>query len=619
MSSASSSAATHSTKSTPYRAVLAPPLSARSATSDTSASPAIRSAPTSPASALKPTCNQRQTSISSTDSTSPHSSSSLPDMPPAAVRSSSTSAMMASQPPARAEARQPTQAISIVSGRSSSRLFTSLHQPVSLLPPTDSWSTYSAAEQEPLYYMMMVGEARERLMQADDEQRQAEQLQEQTPPPVEEELDGFPALRIEQTTGDAVRDDEKVQVDAGELLQLLHAMFGNVREDLILSVVSSLDCQSINLPQLNKCIDTLAAIAAERDQADSEQREIEPDLSGRRLAESDLSDIDIARRMANDPSYSPPRAAVPRTLAHSSASTPSSSSSSRSRHRIKVDLSKPVPRWQPLTSSESLVSPHLSAKWSIAALHTAFPRIDAALIDDMFASCGCQYVATKRTLLEMFPGEMIRGEQGVLPAVMAVQDRKRRPGERQRKDVSEQGDDGDNSQALLLDDAQLERAIGPVLDNHSIPATAVPQLAMSTHAHRRAAFFRAAAAAFMSNKGHLAREYAQRGRDETGHMDDAIGQHAIAVFVRANRDIDCTRQIDLHGLTVREALCILDFVVRRLRRHGVFEVVAVTGRGTNSQGGKSRLRPAVEAYCSRHKYRFNTAETEIRVLFGRDR
>ena len=473
-------------------------------------------------------------------------------------------------------------------------------------------------EEEPLYYMLMVREARERLMRESEERRQAEELQDKQPA-VEEELDAFPALRLDQATAGSVVSDsgEKVQVDAGELMQLLRAMFGSVREELILSVVSSLDCQSINLPQLNECIDTLAAITVEQE-AGGDRHESESVHSAHSSTDAALSDLDIAKRMAIDPNYSPPHASAPRTLQLPPNS--SSSSTSSRRNRVKLDLSKPVHRWQPLTGSESLVSPHLSAKWSIAALHSAFPRIDTALIDDMFGSCGWQYEATKRALLDMFPGEMLRGEVGVLPAVMTVEERKRRPGEKERKDrVDDSGgvqDEAADEYESLLDEATLEREIGPVLDNHSVAPTHPPAaLTSSTHANRRAAFFRAAAAAFMAGKGGLARDYAERGRDESRRMDESSALHAVSVFVRANRDVDCHRCVDLHGLTVREALCILHFVVQRLRRRGVYEVVAVTGRGRNSQGGKSRLRPAVEAYCTRRKYKYHATDSEIRVMW----
>ena len=503
-------------------------------------------------------------------------------------------------------------------------MFPSLHQDLSLQPATRSWQTYSAAEDEPLYYMMMVREATERLTKENEEQRQAETMQSQTEPLVDKELDSFPELSIDPAGAGAVRESGGVQVDAGELLQLLRAMFGSVREELILSVVSSFDCSSISLAQLNECIDTLTAIIAEKSaetSAESDHHDSDADPFAPRSAGPDQSDLDIAKRMATDPNYSPPRAVVPRSLLPPQPNwSASSSSTSSRRNRVKLDLSKPVHRWQPLGSSaESLVSPHLSAKWSIAALHTAFPRIDAPLIDDMFASCGWQYEATKRALLDMFPGEMLRGEQGVLPAVMAVEERKRRPGEREKKEkhddkaIEEALDDNESA----IDDATLEREIGPTLDNHTFNPSQPepPSLASTTHVHRRAAFFRAAAAAFFAGRGHLARDYAERGREEGRRMQQSGAARAVAVFVRANRDVDCYRSVDLHGLTVREAVCILDFVVRRMRRRGVFEVVAVTGRGTNSQGGKSRLRPAVEAYCVRHKYKYHSTDSEIRVMW----
>ena len=129
----------------PYRTVLAPPLSANSASASTAAVPTgIRSAPTSPSSALQLTHNQRQASTSSTDSLSPssaHSTSSLLDVTSTAVRSPPTSAVASSalpQPTRSAGLQRGPVQVTIAAGRRGPHLFPSQHQPASLLPSKHS-------------------------------------------------------------------------------------------------------------------------------------------------------------------------------------------------------------------------------------------------------------------------------------------------------------------------------------------------------------------------------------------------------------------------------------------------------------------------------------------------
>ncbi|KLO08689.1 hypothetical protein SCHPADRAFT_908430 [Schizopora paradoxa] len=51
--------------------------------------------------------------------------------------------------------------------------------------------------------------------------------------------------------------------------------------------------------------------------------------------------------------------------------------------------------------------------------------------------------------------------------------------------------------------------------------------------------------------------------------------------------------IDLHGLTVRQATVFVDEHIVRCKTEGVRYTIVITGKGTNSIGGKSRLRPVI--------------------------
>ena len=578
---------------------LSPSLAPAAATTVT------RSAPSSPSSALEPSNLHRGVSASSTGSISPSSTSggvslTLPSREPPPPYSSSPSSV-------RVDRRDPSQSFfDTRQDRRAAALSAAQLQP--------RWSAYSASEEDPLYYLFMVREQHDKLRAESDEKRTAEAPAPSAPTSVDAALDSFPSLSIHSTP-----DNPKMRVNAAELLELLRTMFEGVDDGLIQTVVASLDCLSIDLHQLNECVTTLTGITADEQPglgtADGELGDphFPPSASSNGAAvNGHLSDLEIAKRMAADPRYSPPRPATLRSLP-STSSTSSCSAGGKKPMKVKVDLSKPVYAWAPSTPTDSLISPHLSARWSLDALYNAFPRLDRPLIDDLFAGHDYSWQRTKAQLLALFPGEMIGGDATPLPPLLHPQPRPARHGRppSPSPDAADAAVDGEG----LIADAVLERELGPVLDNHYVGVEVVGGASTATHANRRAAYFRAATEAFMAGKGGMAREYARRGREEEGEMMGAAGaEEAMRVFKAANRDVDCLKRIDLHGQRVREAMCILAFVVRRMKRRGVGEVLVVTGRGRNSAGGKSRLKPAVLHFCQQR--RFTTSmyhEAEIKV------
>ena len=524
---------------------------------------------------------------------------------------------------------QPHLAVRIVRGDASSSFFDTRQARVAAAASgrgVPRWSTYSAGQEDPLWYMMLVIEQRDKLRADAQEQRCAEALPLNEPSDPHSslaELSTFPSLSIHPPPAPdslvVTGDEPKLRVNAAELFELLRTMFDGVDDALIASVVASLDCLSVDLHQLNECVSTLVAITADDQTAAADPQ---PPLSRPTASvNGQLSDLDIAKRMATDPRYSPPRASVPRTVASSAAAPPPATG--KRPARVKVELGKPVDRWAPQTAAESLVSPHLSARWSLDALYRAFPRLDRAVVDDCFAGHGANWQRTREQLQLLFPGEMVGGHVAPLPTVLKVQDRSRRPGEPPRPAVEDDGRDEGADGEGLISDAVLERELGAVLDNNSIPSSSSLASASTSsastaafHANRRAAYFRAATEAFMAGKGGLAREYARRGHEEGSMMVASAAHSALTVFREANRDVDCHRKVDLHGQRVREAVCILAFVIRRLQRRGAGELTLITGRGTNSAGGKSRLKPAVLSFCQRHGYKASQSnDAEVHVTW----
>src|SRR6185437_5356114 len=92
-----------------------------------------------------------------------------------------------------------------------------------------------------------------------------------------------------------------------------------VDDDLIQSVVASLDSRSIDLHRLNECVTTLIAVTADEQSAEGVGSDMAvdpgnlaphfPSPSGH--LNGHLSDLEIAKKMAADPNYSPPRSSRP--------------------------------------------------------------------------------------------------------------------------------------------------------------------------------------------------------------------------------------------------------------------------------------------------------------------
>ena len=605
-----------------HRLAPASPASVRSLSPTLSpAILAIRSAPTSPSSAaLQPGPLERATSATSAHSLSPTSP----------LASSSSLSVPVQREAPSPSATLPHPPVRIALGNSAEFPFDTRHSRIAAAAADDppQWTTYSASEEDPLYYLMIVREQQDKLRREAEEKRKAEVVEDEELP-AESPLDSFPSLTLQSRNPRSPHAAQKVTVNAAELLELLRTMFEGVDDALIHSVVASLDCLSVDLDQLNECVTTLTGIASdEQPGAEAEHGDDASEGGRSRENHGKLSDLDIAKQMAADPRFSPPRASIPRSLLQPPSTSSSSPSSPGARNgkprasKVKVDLTKPVYRWAPPTPTDALVSPHLSAKWSLAALYKSFPRIDRPIIDDCFAGHGHHLQRTKEHLLSIFPDEMVGGDVAPLPTVLKVEERARRAGEpplpRPKRDdaADEDADEG----VGLIADAVLERDLGPVLDNHSIPfisassSSPMPSSSPSTHANRRAAYFRAATEAFLAGRGGLAREYARRGREEGEMMVESGVRDAVRVFREANRDVDCYKRVDLHGQRVAEALCIVDFVVRRLRRRGAGELVVVTGRGRNSVGGRSRLKPAVISYCQRRGFKYSQAnDAEVKM------
>lgn len=115
------------------------------------------------------------------------------------------------------------------------------------------------------------------------------------------------------------------------------------------------------------------------------------------------------------------------------------------------------------------------------------------------------------------------------------------------------------------------------------------------HYRRRNEYHTKAQEAFQKGMPSVAHYYSQLARLHKTHAQEASCRAATAISAAAPDSAN----LDLHGLYVREAVCLLDSFldahIMRLKASGQSRRVlrVVTGRGNNSRGGQPRLRPAI--------------------------
>jgi len=91
----------------------------------------------------------------------------------------------------------------------------------------------------------------------------------------------------------------------------------------------------------------------------------------------------------------------------------------------------------------------------------------------------------------------------------------------------------------------------------------------------------------------LAKTLSDQGKRHALKMDTLNAQASAMVFKENNQDRpDC--EVDLHGLYVKEAISYTEKALRNARQQGDSEIRLIVGQGNHSDGGISRLKPAIQ-------------------------
>ncbi|NXC38806.1 N4BP2 protein, partial [Penelope pileata] len=129
------------------------------------------------------------------------------------------------------------------------------------------------------------------------------------------------------------------------------------------------------------------------------------------------------------------------------------------------------------------------------------------------------------------------------------------------------------------------------------------------HQQKRQECLKKAGEAYHMGMKPVAAFYARQGRLHEQKMKEANHAAAAQIFERVNTSLLPLNVLDLHGLHVDEAVNQLSRVLQEKSEEyqqtgGKPYLCVITGRGSHSQGGVARIKPAAIRYLTSHNYRF---------------
>ncbi|NWW90099.1 N4BP2 protein, partial [Rhynochetos jubatus] len=128
------------------------------------------------------------------------------------------------------------------------------------------------------------------------------------------------------------------------------------------------------------------------------------------------------------------------------------------------------------------------------------------------------------------------------------------------------------------------------------------------HQQKRQECLKKAEEAYRMGMKPVAAFYAHQGRLHEQKMKEANHAAAAQIFERVNASLLPMNVLDLHGLHVEEAVSRLSRVLQEKSEEyqqtgGKPYLCVITGRGSHSQGGVARIRPAAIRYLTSHNFR----------------
>ncbi|KAK6906350.1 hypothetical protein I203_100335 [Kwoniella mangroviensis CBS 8507] len=120
-------------------------------------------------------------------------------------------------------------------------------------------------------------------------------------------------------------------------------------------------------------------------------------------------------------------------------------------------------------------------------------------------------------------------------------------------------------------------------------------------------------AAYQSGDGARAHELSVQGKSHQRRQDE-LDDEASAWIFNENNKSSPSDTIDLHGLYVKEAIERVESAISTSQRNESDELRVIVGKGIHSQGGKAKIKPAVEGLMVKYNLTAHVDPSNAGVL-----
>ncbi|XP_048387390.1 NEDD4-binding protein 2 isoform X2 [Stegostoma tigrinum] len=228
-----------------------------------------------------------------------------------------------------------------------------------------------------------------------------------------------------------------------------------------------------------------------------------------------------------------------------------------------------------------------------------FPGIDKHFIMDMYKDNNYSFEQTEQFLKSVFDWDLESTK--IIEVHESVQKHEPAVGRNKKDMLNKDFKESDNERAFQ--DAEFP-------NYEDFRAEAV------LHRRKQQECFSKAAEAHRRGMKPVATFYAQQGHLHGEKMKEANHRAAVKILKQVNVSLLPQNVLDLHGLHVEEAQYHLEKVLfekidEYQRKGGKSYLTVITGRGSHSQGGVARIKPAVIDYLKSHNFRFTEPQQGV--------
>ncbi|NXL42494.1 N4BP2 protein, partial [Podilymbus podiceps] len=249
---------------------------------------------------------------------------------------------------------------------------------------------------------------------------------------------------------------------------------------------------------------------------------------------------------------------------------------------------------QDLNRVPSMARKDCAAKLKEKQLFEMFPTINQNFLMDVFKDNNYSLEQTEQFLncvLEADPVKTVVAQESV-----------------QQNEIVSSYSAAKNREKKAKKNKEEDDPLGEIFQDFEYPQYDDLRAEAFCHQQKRQECLKKAGEAYRMGMKPVAAFYAHQGRLHEQKMKEANHAAAVQIFERINTSLLPMNVLDLHGLHVDEAVNQLSRVLQEKSEEyqqtgGKPYLCVITGRGSHSQGGVARIRPAAIRYLTSHNFR----------------